>query len=1341
MDDSNTAVVRSPYASQAAGAYGRLSTNNVPRSDESQGTLAENIVTAKREAPGEKENILNNYRSTVCHFTLAALTPDDLKNPARYRDSKLKYVIAASKGKGPNAISSEVEAIVTDVYEEVTVNERAGRKLTSTTQKINTGEKNFDVSGTDIVNEFNKVSPGRFDLFIDGVEIDSIVAPNEKTGPTLATGITFEIFEPLSINGFIEALHVSSRAAGWTGYLNACFLLKIEFIGYPDTSKQPIAEAETINATRYFPLKLTGVEMDVSETGTRYRCKGVPYNEFGFSNPNKIYTDISFHGVTVKEVLENLFKGLNESVVERSVKEKTREAAKAVDQYEIYFPAMPQPGKSLDTSSNAPENAISKAQINNNLQSNVVYKFPPIEQTPGATSLGETQKPAGGASSARLFNRSTVNADGRANVSTDPRVIQDTDARFDPTVAQIQFAANSNIHEIIEAVIRDSLYWKTILADIDTAIEGDGMVDYFQITINTVPTEMDTTFNQQRFKFQYIVVPYKVHFSVLPGQAYNKFDAKKMQTYVKRKYNYLYTGENIDVLNFKLNFNNLFYQAANPKMGNTSLSGTASAGAASADQEVRVKLNAAKPASSDTNDRPPTSADEEASSGTGRGNTFQTDPYYQIAYAAHKAVLESVNLLTGELEILGDPFFLATGGMGNYAPPLKDPAITTLGESNPTNGPVIIQLNFRNPIDIDSQTGLAMFSKTNVSFSGVYQVKKCRSTFKDGTFKQRLDLFRYTGQIEDDKNRKDTSAANNYEQADKPGEQKIIDTAPVDVARAGIKANDLQLYNLRARGLPSSGLPGDGANLAGTLKKVSGALGPSVSLLNQVGDKVGLSVGSSLSGLDPLAKGIPISTEGLASLGLKLPASASMMNRVSDTLNGILPGPSGDILSSTMGESAGNSIGSLMAATQNLNLESSPNMRSLLTAGSGLLDNPRQSALDFKASADALGGEIKDKIGNINSYGLPKDTSTPGASLTEGQRAAVIADAKAKGIPPAQALRNADIFGVNLPGQASNAAAIYAKLGIDPQQLSGLAANIDSNIAPQMKAIAEEVPNNVNLKAVREQGIIMGNLAVDTLKNLPAVPPNLTSPYAAVPTRSFSSELTPAQRSAVIADATAKGIPVDQALRNAGLFGINVQGLTSNAQRLANGDPYANLTPAQIKALGNADPTDPYIRARLGIAPLAGTKSLPGSGNLASLSALGLGSTDQLAGKLSSVQADLSNFIPRSASINDVNAGIQNPLGGIGYRSAANFSGAGSVESALAGVQKALGNPGSDVTQLSNLGKSVTEQFGSLAGTIGTPLDKLMNQTLQKLGDPNAPAYKGTDPIVRRRLGLPPIES
>jgi hypothetical protein len=428
-----------------------------------------------------------------------------------------------------------------------------------------------------------------------------------------------------------------------------------------------------------------------------------------------------------------------------------------------------------------------------------------------------------------------------------------------------------------------------------------------------------------------------------------------------------------------------------------------------------------------------------------------------------------------------------------------------------------------------------------------------------------------------------------------------------------------------------------------------------------------------------------------------------------------------------------------MDATQNLNLESSPNMISLQAAGAGLLDSPRQSALGFKASADALGAEIKDKIGNINSYGLPT-ASTPGANLTAGQRAAVIADAKSKGVPPEQALRNADLFGVNLPGHTANPAAIYAKLGIDPQQLVGLTGELDSKIAPQMKAIAEEVPNNVDLKSIKEQGIIMSNLAVDTLKNLPAVPPKLKSPYAATPARSFSSELTPAQRSAVISDATAKGIPVDQALRSASLFGINVQGLSASAQKLANGDPYVGLSPEQIKALGKADPTDPYIRARLGIAPMPGSKPLPGSGNLASLSALGIGTTDLLSGKFSALQGQMNNLIPRSASANDVAAGLQNPLGGIGYKSAASLSGAGSVEGAFSSIQQAFGNPGSNLTQLENLGKNVTAQFGSLASSVGSPLDKLMNQSLQKLGDPNAPPYKGSDPIVRRRLGLPPIE-
>ena len=60
-------------------------------------------------------------------------------------------------------------------------------------------------------------------------------------------------------------------------------------------------------------------------------------------------------------------------------------------------------------------------------------------------------------------------------------------------------------------------------------------------------------------------------------------------------------------------------------------------------------------------------------------------------------------------------------------------------------------------------------------------------------------------------------------------------------------------------------------------------------------------------------------------------------------------------------------------------------------------------------------------------------------------------------------------------------------------------------------------------------------------------------------------------------------------------------------------DPYAGLTPAQLKELGNADPTDPYIRARLGIPQLPGSPlstSQANSGNFLTTSAAPVNTQD-----------------------------------------------------------------------------------------------------------------------------------
>jgi len=1203
--------------------------------------LPKEVSSVSSPVPGETENVLNKYRNVTYNITLAALTAEHLKDPSSYRNKKLKYVIASSKGKGLEAISSDITARRTDITEDVTTFvDELGNELKQT--KL-AGTK-LDFSAKEIIQEFNKVSPGKFDIFIDGLEVETLLAPNSQTGPAIATKVKFEIFEPMSANGFIEALHVSALAAGWTGYLNACYVIKLDFIGYPDSILGPVSDSEIIDATRYFPIKLTGTEMDVTETGTKYRVSAVPYNEAGFANPNTIYTDISFGGNTVKTVLESLFEGINKSTKERAAKEKTPEAAKIVDEYQIYFPAMPTPGSSLKIESVDTE--ISKARINEQLRSNAVYKFPPIENSPNATPAGA--------------GRGSANDPRRSDAGEVPK-------RYDPQQNQIQFAANSNIHEIIEAVIRDSLYFEQILKDVEAAKKSDGMIDYFQIMINTVPGQMDTTFNQQRFIYQYIICPYRVHYSKLPGQQNANFDASSMKNYIKRTYNYLYTGNNVDVLNFRLNFNSLFFQAANPKMGNNDKSDTSQGAGASNDPTIKAPNNGAKDAPKDQNDRAPGLPDGSAGSTNARGQPIQQNPYYQIAYAAHQAILESVNMLTGEIEILGDPFYLATGGMGNFLPSLRDSAITSTGEANFNNGPVVTRINFRNPIDINKETGLAEFSKTSVPFSGVYQILKCQSTLRDGMFKQKLNIMRYNGQITEGSGLKETPAQK-LDQDNKPGEQQIVDKAPNDVARSGVKPNEINLASWINRGLPSVGLPGQFANLLGAgnqaLKTVTGALGQGANVLNQIGNLAsGLGVGDALSGINPLSRGIPINADSLRVLTGNELGTAASLNQIGNQIKSLVPGNVSGLMDVKSAQDVSSALGKVSNAVSTV-------VSGVAGSAENLANSARAGVGNFLDVANGISNPA-DFVNNVQGK-LSNLTAKGGDSLTPLQKSAVMQDAIDKGIPVDQALRNAQLFGVNLPGFETSPGAIAAKLGIDTSQLSGLTGKLDSKIISELQTVVKELPNNVSLTAVKEQGIILANIGKDALKNIPAIPPRVVAPIADLPLPPTSDSLSVAERSKVINNAIANGIPIDQALRNASLFGAG-------------------------------------SLQRLGAAPLA------------SLSVLGKSSADLVAGKIASIQQGLTGAIGQ--------AGLTTAIGV-----------AGSVESKIASVQNMLGNPESGVTQLANLGKSVGAQFGSLSASVASPLEKFMNNSVNSLNDPNAPPYTGTDPIVRRRLGLPPIE-
>jgi hypothetical protein len=952
-------------------------------------------------------NPLDDYRSVTYNFILAALSPDMMKDPNQeWRKQPLKYVIASTRGKGVDAIDSSGTNKEVDVKKLVTV--------------------------------FNNESPGAFDLWIDNVEVNTIMAPTEQSGPALGTKVSFEVYEPFSINGLIEALHVSAQAAGWSNYLNATFLLKIEFIGYPDSESISTVKAKIINE-KFIPIIIVGTDIDVTEQGTRYKVKAIPVNEVAHSNFNRLTAARQMRGSTVGEVINNLVVGLNDGIKNRAKNEK--EDSKIHDVYEIVFPKCPEPGQEIDLKS---KNKISEAPINDQLKESNVYQFKDLK-------------------------------DKEANPSG-----SNPNEKYNPKDSIVQFPVNADIIDIITAVIRDSQYLAEILKNVkDKAATGDGMFNYFQVIVNTIPLGFDSTNNVHCYTYQYVVMPYRVHASKLLGQQYNKFEPKQFDKLVKRKYDYLYGGKNVDVLNFKLNFNNLFFQASNANQGNKPSSEHATAAAPSGDDKTKLPKDQAEGTNNTSMNTAGTRVDNSASGETDRAGITRKDPYWQLSYNAHQSILESVNLLTGQLDIMGDPYYLCTSGMGNYIPKTKDIATTIDNEANVTQTPCVIKLNFRNPIDIDSKTGFLKFQSELVPFSGLYQVVNCVSKFNDGQFKQTLKVIRYPGQLAE-KDSTPAKLAPPLKQEKNPLNTVVEDSAPADVQSAGVRVPTFDLAKMQSKGLPSLGFPGELNQLMAGGLKVPGLdkfLSGTKDLLQGFpGNAAGVFGGGGLPSLSGLA--------GQASslLGNPLSAVGNLANGAISGVGNLISNPA-SLLSQAPGISQG--LNALNQAGSGLGLKVGASLSGLNPLASGI-------RLDASAVGNVV-NQIKDSgasIADASANMIANVTSIDGAKLGLDQIGSSLSDAASKGLSPALALSGASSLGLKLPNVSGlNPAALAGKLGIDTSQLSGLGGNLTADLTKQLKSISEEIPENVNLGDAKKLGFSLGSLSKSTLQNIPAFPP------------------------------------------------------------------------------------------------------------------------------------------------------------------------------------------------------------------------------------------------------------
>jgi hypothetical protein len=332
--------------------------------------------------------------------------------------------------------------------------------------------------------------------------------------------------------------------------------------------------------------------------------------------------------------------------------------------------------------------------------------------------------------------------------------------QIDPTSREFVFRKGTSIINAITEVMLMSEYCTGAI----TGNPGEGgYYDWFKIETQVYlekPNQQNKNVNRTPKLLVYRVMPYKIHKSKFMTPNENPgYDALLKQ--VVKEYNYIYTGKNVDVLEFKLNLTNNF--------GVTWLAdglGTANADAVSArlgqssvapDDQAPYKVTADAPTDGkglgDSGTGYATTRydheTEKNSDGAGEADNYAT----RVARQFQSRILNTdYEKVSAELVILGDPYYLADSGIGNFTNTnaSEKTDMTSTSAIDYQSGEVDIKFNFFTPVDIDSG-GSYIFpndisARLNVNFSGLYQVILSKSSFSKGKFTQTLTLQRRPNQ-------------------------------------------------------------------------------------------------------------------------------------------------------------------------------------------------------------------------------------------------------------------------------------------------------------------------------------------------------------------------------------------------------------------------------------------------------------------------------------------------------------------------------------------------------------------------------------------------------------------
>lgn len=635
-------------------------------------------------------NVLEQFASYTPLWTMSALEPMQFNDPRSYRNSPadLKHVVFSSAGR-------------------------------------------FDSQRV-------KTLYGSPEYYVDNFSMKTYISASQKTGNSNAITFDFEIYEPYSMGLFLQSLQLAAINAKYPNYLQAPYVLRLDFLGSTDDGR-----LFTGIKPKFFTVKLSKVEFDTTESGSNYKVTAIPYNHQGYSNTiNKVFNNVGISGDKNKEltVKHLLVEGENSlcAMLNRAEEDAVLDEKQLLpDTYIVEFPDRYDQMFNTSSSTNTPRATVTPdspppTEIGKPSTPSGQYG----ENMIGTADMGLTAKDGGNF----LFKREGDVIDSKTGK------VQRNQMVIDPKNRKFQFTSGASITKIITDIVLSSSYATAAI----NAKPKDGFIDWFKIDIQIQLDGFDDKRGDFAKKVIFRVIPYKVHVSIFSPPTAAPPGYAELEKLIAKRYDYIYSGQNNDVLKFDIQIKNLFYTGVNPK-------GEKDAGNNSNQDQQGVSENL--PKKTKTNTGP---AGASAISGNTGSKQTKKDPdllntsgsptgnettEQMVAKAFHQAFLNnSGDLINADIEILGDPYWMVDSGIGNYfSPPSNENKLTTAdGTMNYEGSDVYIYVTFKTPKDVDENTGLYQFPNDGREspFSGIYKVTMCENLFDDGVFKQRLKCIR-----------------------------------------------------------------------------------------------------------------------------------------------------------------------------------------------------------------------------------------------------------------------------------------------------------------------------------------------------------------------------------------------------------------------------------------------------------------------------------------------------------------------------------------------------------------------------------------------------------------------